>query len=145
MPEKPSAGAPAAQRQRVIAALVYSGTAVVCLLLFAGLAVRRGWLTPFARAPMRLEGDWMMQPDPEIGYVPTPNAATVWRNTRSPGRFHVYTDRRGARVNAPGEQTPARVDFLTVGCSFSWGYLMENEESYTERLARRLGRQCSGR
>ena len=141
MPEEPSAGAPAPGRQRLIAAIVYSGTAVVCLLLFVGFFVPRVWLKPFPRAPMRLEGDWMMQPDPEIGYVPKPNAVTVWRNARSPGMFHVYTDRRGARVNAPGEQTPAHVDFLTVGCSFSWGYQMENEESYTELLARRLGRR----
>jgi hypothetical protein len=141
MSEPPAPGPRAARRQRLIAAIVYSGTALSCLALFVGFFALRAWRKPFPRAPMRLTGDWMMQRDPEIGYVSTPSARTVWVHLRPPATIHVYTDRRGARINAPGEETPAQIDFLTVGCSFSWGHLMENEETYTEQLSRLLGRR----
>lgn len=141
MPVPPASEPRGARRQRLIAAIVYSGTAFACIALFVGFFTMRVWLRPFPRAPMRLEGDWMIQRDPEIGYVPAPNASTVWRSLRPPALIHVYTDGRGARVNAPGDATPERVDFLTVGCSFSWGHLIENEQTYTERLARSLDRR----
>jgi hypothetical protein len=52
--------------------------------------------------------------------------------------FSVYTDRLGARVRAPGIETPPRVDLVTLGCSFGWGFGVDASASFTEVLRARL-------
>jgi lysophospholipase L1-like esterase len=77
--------------------------------------------------------------DDEIGYVPRPDADVVFEHSDSNTRYHAFTDQRGARVDRPGEQTPARVDVMVLGCSFTWGFGVPNEDTYTEQLKARLG------
>src|SRR5262249_49419292 len=65
------------------------------------------------------------------------NGATLRRHPRAGLAYHVYTSDRRARVSRRGEMTPPQVDLLTVGDSFSWGHGVENEDTYTSRLAAR--------
>ena len=86
-----------------------------------------------------MQGDPLALPDPAIGLRPPPDAATLREHPRSGLAYHVFTDRRRARVNAPGEQTPERVELLTLGGSCAWGHGLENEATFTQRLGERLG------
>ena len=107
-------------------------TVVACALVAFAYFAWRG--SRFEHLPMVVDGDWLMVRDDEMGFVPRPNAASEIRNIEDGYRFHVYTDRRGARVNAPGAQTGDAVDVMTVGCSFTWGAGIENEQTYAQRL-----------
>ena len=86
-----------------------------------------------------LEGDFPIEADDEIGFVPVRNGATVRRHPRSGLAYRLFTSDRRARVDAPGEKTPSPVDLMTIGCSFSWGHGVENHETYTAIVARRRG------
>jgi hypothetical protein len=91
------------------------------------------------RVPLRLTGDWLMERDDEIGFVATRNGATTIEAPGGGHGFHVYTDARSARVDAPGMQTPAHVDVMAVGCSFTWGAGVESEQAWPRQLSRILG------
>jgi hypothetical protein len=71
--------------------------------------------------------------------VPVRNAASLRRHPRAGLAYHVFTSDRRARVSRRGERTPPEVALLTVGDSFSWGHGVENEDTYTARLAARWG------
>ena len=91
------------------------------------------------RYPIRVAGSPFMQRDPEIGYVPVPHGDTAIQHLDSGAAYHVTNDRFGARVNRPGDETPARVDLMTLGCSFTWGFGVRNEDTYAQRLGMSLG------
>jgi hypothetical protein len=67
------------------------------------------------------------------------NSASVRRHPRAGLEYHVFTSDRRARVSRRGERTAPEVGLLTVGDSFSWGHGVENDETYTARLAQRWG------
>ena len=122
---------------RVIAfhALMWSFTIAVCftvLLIYFGY---KGQALP--RIPVRLTGDWIIEGDDEIGFVPVPNGSTEM-DYQAGFRFHVFTDGRGARVNEPGMQAPEHVDVVAIGCSFTWGQGVESEMTYPQQLGRML-------
>ncbi|HEY8148374.1 MAG TPA: hypothetical protein VIK51_05670, partial [Vicinamibacteria bacterium] len=71
--------------------------------------------------------------------MPVRNAASLRRHPRAGLAYHVFTSDRRARVSRRGERTPPEVSLLTVGDSFSWGHGVENEDTYTARLAARWG------
>jgi hypothetical protein len=71
--------------------------------------------------------------------VPVRNAASLRRHPRAGLAYHVFTSDRRARVSRQGERTAPEVSLLTVGDSFSWGHGVENEDTYTARLAARWG------
>ena len=121
---------------RVLLVLVAVGGSASLALGYFYLRARAD---PFPRFDIRIEGDWPIERDDEIGFVAAKKARTIQRQPISRLLYHVFTDRRGARVNGPDETTPPHVDVLTIGCSFSWGYTLENENTYTEGLRRRLG------
>ncbi|MHC4322506.1 MAG: hypothetical protein ACYST3_09565 [Planctomycetota bacterium] len=87
---------------------------------------------------LRLEGDWAMESDNLMGYTATKNASTLRRHIKKGLIYHLHTDRRGARINAKGQQTSDSVSIMTIGGSFSWGHGMENEQTFTEILGRKL-------
>jgi hypothetical protein len=125
-------------RKRLVFGLVAALlAATVCAAMLVGFFYLRARWDPFPRSALRFEGDWPFQRDDEIGFVAVPNGRTVRRDPASGLSHGLYTDHLGARVNAPGERTPARVHLLTVGCSFAQGVV--NEDTFTERLRRRLG------
>lgn len=134
-----SPGGGGASRQRLYFQVMVAGTLATCLALFFGFFAIRAYRDPYRRSDIRIEGDWMIQADEVIGFVAAKNAATTVKHLSTGRTYHVYTDRRGARVSRPGAQTPERVDLLTVGCSFSWGDGVEAVDTFTERLGRRLG------
>jgi len=108
-----------------------------CALLLAGYAYARA--RAFRDLDLVLEGDFPIEADPEIGFVPARNAASLRRHPRAGLAYHVFTSDRRARVSRRGERTAPEVSLLTVGDSFSWGHGVENEDTYTARLARRWG------
>lgn len=104
------------------------------LAVVVGYFALRAYRDPFPKIAMRLEGDWIIAPDDKIGFVPKPGGATFREHLDTGIRYWIYTDQRGARVDRPGEETPAHVDILTVGGSFSHGHGVENQETFTRRL-----------
>ena len=84
-----------------------------------------------------LEGDFPIEADAEIGFVPVRNGASLRRHPRAGLAYHVFTSDRRARVGRRGERTAPEVGLLTVGDSFSWGHGVENEDTYTARLSAR--------
>jgi hypothetical protein len=93
------------------------------------------WSVP--RYPLHVDGGPLIAFDREIGFVPTPNSSTTV-TLEGGGSYHVYTDRRGARVSHPGEQSADKLDMLFIGDSFTWGHGVENDDTYAARVARGL-------
>lgn len=112
-------------------------TAAVCIGLLAGYYALRA--RAYSSLDLVLEGDFPIEADDEIGFVPVRNGATLRRHPRTGLAYHLFTSDRRARVSVRGEATPPQVDLMTIGCSFSWGHGVENPETYTAVLARRTG------
>jgi hypothetical protein len=121
----------------VLRLLTAALTATVCIALLAGYYALR--VREYSSLDLVLEGDFPIEADDAIGFVPVRNGATVRRHPRSGLAYHLFTSDRRARVSARGEATPPAVDLLTIGCSFSWGHGVENPETYTAVIARRAG------
>lgn len=118
-------------------ALMWTLTAAACLGVAGLYFVHRGRSLPVI--PMRVTGDWLIEGDDEIGFVPIRNGATEMHHLDSGLHYHVFTDHRRARVDALGAETPERVDVLAIGCSFTWGTGVESEATYPRQLERILG------
>ncbi len=116
-------------------------TAAVCLGLLIGYYTIRA--RSYDALDLVLEGDFPIEADDEIGFVPSRNASTWRRHPKTGLSYHLFTSDRGARVSAAGDQTPPRVDLLTIGCSFSWGHGIENPETYTALVAQRTGMRAA--
>ena len=91
---------------------------------------------------MSSEGDALVIFDPEVGAIPNPSSHNrrIYPaiKDRKAFAFDVYTNDRGARVDGPGERSPARVDIITLGDSFTWGYALQNPQTYANTLGREL-------
>ena len=109
--------------------------------VLAGIAIAAYLTIP--SIPLVSEGDRLLVFDPEIGARanPSSHARRIYPavRDRQTFAFDIYTDDRGARVDGPGQRSPAQVDVLVVGDSFSWGYALANPETYARHLARELG------
>ncbi|MCC8428175.1 hypothetical protein LJ725_04310 [Reyranella aquatilis] len=109
--------------------------------ILVGIAIAAYLTIP--RIPLISEGDRLLVFDPEIGARanPSSHARRIYPavRDRQTFAFDIYTDDRGARVDGPGQSSPAQVDVLVVGDSFSWGYALSNQETYARHLARELG------
>jgi hypothetical protein len=124
-----------------------TGTIAVLVAMVLVVYALKTYRNPHRRPPIQIEGDPLISDDPVVGFAATKNASSLvtWvapaPDSAAGGAdsFHVFTDARGARVNARGDQTPARVQLLTIGCSFTWGDGLENKETYSELLKTRLG------
>ena len=113
------------------------------LSLVAGIAVVGYWTVP--NPQLYVEGDgYFIAFDPEIGVVPRPSGYTRRTDGPTPNRGplinEIYTDERGARVDGRDRQRgPARADIVTLGCSFTWGHAIANQDTYAARLGREFG------
>ena len=113
--------------------LIFWGILVALPLaaILAGIGTIAYWTVP--AAPYVMQGQPLIATDPEIGFVPYPNTVTQRidkdRNGNQTSSYHVFNDRRGARVSRPGEQAPARPDIVFLGDSFTWGHGVENDSS----------------
>lgn len=88
---------------------------------------------------LKIEGDRTIADDDIIGFTAAKGSSAFRKHIRRGLSYHLFTDERGARVNSSGLSTANKVTLMTIGCSFSWGHGMENEETFTEILGRRLG------
>jgi hypothetical protein len=117
------------------------GVALGLVTLLVGLGLAASWSSP--AASVRLEGDDLIVYDPEIGFVPPPSSRTRRTYLGPDGRpqlvYHLFTDERGARITHAGAKTAERTEIVTIGCSFTWGHGMENEDTFAARLSTSLG------
>lgn len=121
--------------QPKIAAFWLLLVAIPTAALVVGMAEISYWSVP--PFPAHLGGGSIISYDPKIGFVPTPNNSAT--RTDSPTlSYHIYTDRRGARVSDPGDQSAEKLDMLFVGASFTWGHGVENEDTYAALVPRHL-------
>jgi hypothetical protein len=123
---------------------LFNGLALtIGLLAAAALAAAyytwRAYADPFPHLPVRVAGDFPLAADTELGFTGRIDGRTHWLDPRSQLDFHLYTDRRVARVDAPGQQAPGRVQLMTVGGSFAFGYGVENGQTFTAVLGREIG------
>ena len=116
--------------------------AVPAAVVLIAIGVLAYWSVPVVTAFV-VQGEPLIAFDREIGFVPYPN--TVSQRTefdRSGNRilsYHVFNDRRGARVSRPGEQAPDHPDILFIGGSFTWGHGVENEQIFAHLAPLALG------
>jgi len=111
---------------------------LLCLLLATGYLA---YITQQHKRsfPVKLEGDWSIAGDPTLGFVAAPNSAMTRHHPRQNRSFNVYTDGRSGRVNHPGDTTPKQADILTIGGSYAWGHLVENQDTFTSIIGREMG------
>jgi hypothetical protein len=119
----------------VLRLLTAAITVTACVGLLVGYYALQA--REYSGLDLVLGGDFPIEADEEIGFVPVRNGATVRHHPSSGLAYRVFTSDRGARVDARGERTTAPLDLMTIGCSFSWGHGIENHETYTSVLARR--------
>ena len=102
----------------------------VSLLILEGI-LRIGFADRFAvRSDERsLSYDY----DPELGWLPEPGSERVIQGSRS---FTARHNSRGFRDREPGPKQKPRL--LVLGDSYVWGFDVEAEERFTERLQERM-------
>jgi hypothetical protein len=75
-------------------------------------------------------------PDPELGFRP----ARDFSGTMNNGSFHVRTDRFGSRIPVGARRDViAPHGVLALGCSFTYGYELEAEQSFPYAIGQALG------
>jgi hypothetical protein len=111
------------------------------IALLVGVELSTYWVMPSANS--RIEGDPIIAYDGEIGFVPERSGRSRRVYLGEAGRttlaYHLFTDPRGARVSRPEEAIAERPDVVAIGCSFTWGHGVENEETFAARLGHELG------
>lgn len=115
----------------------------IFLLALLGLYTWRIYRQPFKRTDLRFEGDWPLQGDAVLGYTGVANGTTQMRKLALNLSYHIYTDKHTARVNRPGDQKTDEIEVLTIGDSCSYGYGLNNEDTFTERFERETGRRTA--
>ena len=110
--------------------------ALFILILYSNYLHRD--LTSSIHIPISVEGDWPLEGDKHVGFIRNKNTASYRTDHNTGIGYSMFSDRRGARVNAIGQQTPDSIDILTIGGSFSEGHGMNNEKTFTSILGRKL-------
>jgi hypothetical protein len=129
-------------RGKIVTALFW---AAILLVPVSAILIGTGYISYWTIPPFRVlaEGDPLFAFDPEIGYVARPNSSSKWTmlgaDNKPSFQFQVHTDRRGVRVGKRDEQSPERIDILMLGDSFTWGYGVENEETFAFKTIAALG------
>jgi hypothetical protein len=132
-------GAGAALARRTTWKAIWSNLAAVaaaCCILFGFIAHR----SPTYKSVETIEPKIWSAPDSILGYMPLPNRTFRWR--RSAGVEQIFdvkvsTGPYGWRVAPPAPS--ASRSLLFFGCSFTFGYGLNDEESYPYRVAVKTG------
>jgi hypothetical protein len=78
-------------------------------------------------------GDPILKFDRHLGFKANSNARSL--RTFSSLSYEIVTDSNGARISSPDEKTVnATTPITIVGCSFTWGHGVSNEETYSRIL-----------
>jgi len=101
---------------------------------FIGIFTVKTLLYPLPRTDLRMEGPWLLVPDPVLGYAAAPEVSTTFRHLDSGLRYTVHTDALGARVAHAGQQAPDRAPIVAIGGSFTWGHGVAYQETWAYRL-----------
>jgi GDSL-like Lipase/Acylhydrolase family len=112
--------------------LLVLGAIIVAILLAAELLLR---VIDFS-GPSRFELGEAFQFDPELGWVPVPNAAA--QQTSGNRTISVRHNSLGLRERELSDIAPAR--FLFLGDSFTYGYDAEPNERFSDLLQKALPR-----
>jgi lysophospholipase L1-like esterase len=95
---------------------------------------------PMSDVQIQVRDDFFIRFDPEIGWVNRENSEGVHSPNPSGPGGHVRTNSRGLRGGeVPYERTPGRNRILVLGDSVTFGYGLEEEDSYPALLGKRLG------
>ncbi len=88
-----------------------------------------------------MAGDKLIQYDPDIGFRPAPNSRTIITRTLDSSNltYELITDSSGARISSEDERGPADFSIAFIGCSFTWGHGISNEETYARKISHKLG------
>jgi hypothetical protein len=117
-------------------------TAVPVAVILIAIDILAYWTVPVVTA-FALQGEPLIAFDREMGFVPYPNTVSLRQDFDINGKlvrsFHVFNDRRGARVSQPGERAPDHPDILFVGDSLTWGHGVENERIFAHLTPLALG------
>lgn len=123
-------------RKIIVRALVYFSTAV---LAFAVVVVHKTVTNPSrsVHGVSFFESDrYQYQANPETAFEPRPGFTGI-SDLSEPKTYFTY-DMLGARVDNPGVETTIPVYLMTIGCSQSWGQGVNNNQTFTAVLAKRL-------
>jgi hypothetical protein len=114
----------------LLRALLVLGSIIVAILFAAELLLR----VIDVSGPSRFELGEAFQFDPELGWVPVPNAAA--QQTSGNRTISVRHNSLGLRERDLGDIAPDR--FLFLGDSFTYGYDAEAEERFSDLLQKAL-------
>lgn len=123
-------------RKKIIAALLL--TSVVVGLGVAEFAVRRQGDVPYApdNVPDIIDpGGRLFEPDPRLGYKHISGDYTI--TLKDGFQFHVSNDEEGRRRTCPkGEESQhgAAGEIWVLGCSWTFGWSIDDEETFPWRL-----------
>ena len=111
-------------------------TLLTVVLVFYGYGIFRILRTP----PITIEGGDLIQYDPKIGYRPSGNSRikiTINDLNRS---YDVITDSTGARISGEKQQIDSSTfpPITVIGCSFTWGLGISNNETYSQLVGDKL-------
>ncbi len=121
-------------RRWSVFALVNLGAACVLVDLAAVVAALAAPpRNPFTTTAEFRSGDYLFVADSELGVVHRPNFSTTLRLAAT---TVVHHDSIGARVDEADDETPSRVDLVTVGCSQAWGQGVLGRETFTSTIGR---------
>lgn len=114
--------------------LFATGAAVLCVVLILGLG--ECFARVYCRDELNLVPDertLCYRYDAELGWFPIENSSNEFEATRL---IHIQNNADGFRDRPHGPKTKKRIAF--VGDSYVWGYDVEQNERFTEKLQRLL-------
>ena len=84
-------------------------------------------------------GDPIVRFDKNIGFRASENSKTTVTVPKLKLSYDLITDGTGARISATNPTYPDKPLITAVGCSFTWGHGVSNDETYTRILETELG------
>jgi hypothetical protein len=85
---------------------------------------------------VRLRGGFPFRGDTFLGYALKPNLSIVEESENN--IYHIYSDDRGFRVSSSIDKIPGQVSIMTIGCSYGFGYRVDNPFTFTSLLGERF-------
>jgi hypothetical protein len=83
-------------------------------------------------------GDPIVRFDKNIGFRATENSRTTVTVPKIKLSYNLMTDDTGARVSTMNRTYPDKPFITVVGCSFTWGHGVSNDETYAQVLETEL-------